>query len=43
MTPSQGQLGSVVKLLVPVWLFPEEIETVDAFAEELGRVPDGCG
>ena len=37
MTPPPGRLGSVVKLPVQVRTFPEEIETVDAFAAELSQ------
>ena len=42
MAPPLGQLGSVVKLPVQVWMFPEEIEAVDAFAAELSQQSYGA-
>ena len=42
MAPPPGRLGSGVKLPVQVRMFPEEIEAVDAFAEELSQQSDGA-
>src|SRR2546427_13190381 len=42
MAPPPGRLGSVVKLPVQVRMFPEEIEAVDAFAEELSQQSYGA-
>jgi hypothetical protein len=42
MVPSPGRLGRGVKLPVQVWLFPEEIATVDAFTEELRQQSYGA-
>ena len=42
MVPPPGRLGSGVKLPVQVWMFPEEIAAVDAFAAELSQQRDGA-
>src|SRR5437867_144000 len=42
MVPPPGRLGSGVKLPVQVWMFPEELAAVDAFAAELSPQSDGA-
>jgi hypothetical protein len=42
MVPPPGRLGDAVKLPVQVWMFPEEIATVDAFAAALSQQSYGA-
>ena len=37
MPPPPGQLSSTVKMPVQVWMLPDEMATVDAFAAELSQ------
>ena len=42
MVPPPGRLGDAVKLPVQVWMFPEEIATVDTFAAALSQQSYGA-
>ena len=42
LAPAPGRLGGAVKRPVQVWLFPEEMATVDAFAAALRQQSYGA-